>query len=230
MTLRRRSRYWNASPISPSRNVSTRSRWSITVTLDPSAPNIEAYSTPITPPPTTTIERGTRVSSFSSPSESMIVRSSNSTEAGRAGRVPTAITIRDARMGSSVPSILTVWSSVNVASPGSSPTWLRRNCSRVIAVSAATTAPARSSSCWIAWRSVSSTRVGSRTSSGRVASCSSTAWRRVLDGIVPVWIETPPSRLRRSATATRLPSLAAWMAARCPEGPDPMTRRSSSTD
>ena len=34
----------------------------------------------------------------------------------------------------------TVWSSSKDASPGSSPTWLRRNCSRVIAVSAATTA------------------------------------------------------------------------------------------
>ena len=34
----------------------------------------------------------------------------------------------------------TVWSSLKRASPGSSPTWLRRNCSRVIAVSAATTA------------------------------------------------------------------------------------------
>src|SRR6478736_7535605 len=47
--------------------------------------------------------------------------------------------------------------------------------------------------------------------------------------MVPVWIETPPRRSRRSATATRLPSLAAWMAARCPPGPEPMTRRSSST-
>ena len=61
--------------------------------------------------------------------------------------------------------------------------------------------------------SVSSMRVGSSTSSGRSASWSSTASRSVLDGIVPVWMETPPRRSRRSATATRLPSLAAWMAA-----------------
>ena len=127
------------------------------MTLEPSAPNIDAYSTPITPAPTTVIVRGTRLSSFSRPSESMIVRSSNSTDAGRAGRVPTAITIRFARTGSSEPSMRTVWSSSKAASPGSSPTWLRRNCSRVIAVSAATTAAARSSSCWIAWRSDSST-------------------------------------------------------------------------
>ncbi len=94
VTLRRRSRYWKASPISESRNESTRSRWSTTVTFAPSAPNIDAYSTPITPAPTIVIVRGTRLSSLSSPSESMIVRSSNATESGRAGRVPAAITIR----------------------------------------------------------------------------------------------------------------------------------------
>ena len=78
-------------------------------------------------------------------------------------------------------------------------------------------------------RSVSSIRVGSSTSSGRSASCSSTASRSVLDGIVPVWMDTPPRRSLRSATATRLPSFAAWMAAFWPEGPDPMTSMSSST-
>ena len=148
---------------------------------------------------------------------------------GRAGRVPTAITIRSARIGSSEPSIRTVWSSSKRASPGSQPTMLRRNCSRTTAVSAAITRAVRSISCWSTMRSVSSIRVGSRTSSGRSASCSRTASRSVLDGIVPVWMETPPRRSRRSATATRLPSLAAWMAAFCPEGPEPMTSRSSST-
>ena len=64
--------------------------------------------------------------------------------------MPIAITIRAARTGSSVSSIRTVLASTKRASPGSSPTRLRRNCSRVIAVSAATTAAARSSSCWIA--------------------------------------------------------------------------------
>src|SRR3954454_19882182 len=229
VTLLRRSRYWKASPISSSSQGRMRSRWSTTVTFAPSSPNIDAYSTPITPAPTTVIVRGTRLSSLSSPSESMIVRSSNCTESGRAGRVPTAITMFFARTCSSIPWMSTVCGSTNVASPGSRPTRLRRNCSRVIAVSAATTAPARSSSCWMASRSVSSTRVGSSTSSGRVASCSSTAWRSVLDGIVPVWIETPPRRSRRSATATWRPSLAAWIAARWPPGPDPITRRSSST-
>ena len=89
--------------------------------MDPSAPNIDAYSTPITPAPTTVIVRGTRLSSFSSPSESMIVRSSNSTDAGRAGRVPTAITIRSARIGSSEPSMRTVWSSSKDGVAGQQP-------------------------------------------------------------------------------------------------------------
>ena len=106
---------------------------------------------------------------------------------------------------------------------------LRRNWSRTTAVSAAITLAARSISCWSAMRSVSSIRVGSSTSSGRSASCSSTASRSVLEGIVPVWMDTPPRRSLRSATATRLPSFAAWMAAFWPEGPDPMTSMSSST-
>ncbi len=50
-----------------------------------------------------------------------------------------------------------------------------------------------------------------------------TASRSVFDGIVPVFVQTPPSVSRRSITATRRPSLAAWMAARWPPGPEPMT-------
>jgi hypothetical protein len=41
-----------------------------------------------------------------------------------------------------------------------------------------------------------------------------TASRSVLLGMVPVWAVTPPTISRRSMTAARLPSLAAWMAAR----------------
>ena len=213
VTFMRRSMYWNASPISWSRNGSTRSRLSTTVTFVPSTPNIDAYSMPITPAPTTVIVRGTWCSSLSRPSESMTVRSSNSTDAGRAGRVPLAMMIRRARIGSSLSSILIVFASSNRAWPGSRPTRLRRNCSRTTAVSAATTRAVRSISCSSTACSDSSTRVGSSTSSGRWASTSSTASRSVLEGIVPVWIETPPRRSRRSATATRLPSLEAWIAA-----------------
>ena len=45
---------------------------------------MQAYSTPITPPPTTIIVLG-RCSSFSSPSDAKTVLSSNGTLAGRAG-------------------------------------------------------------------------------------------------------------------------------------------------
>ncbi len=55
-----------------------------------------------------------------------------------------------------------------------------------------------------------------------------TASRSVLDGIVPVFAQTPPTMLRRSITATRLPSFAAWIAAFWPAGPEPITSRSYS--
>src|SRR5579863_3867367 len=48
----------------------------------------------------------------------------------------------------------------------------------------------------------------------------------VLLGIVPVLTQAPPTTSRTSITATRLPDFAPWMAARCPAGPEPMTRRS----
>jgi hypothetical protein len=47
-----------------------------------------------------------------------------------------------------------------------------------------------------------------------------------LEGIVPVATHTPPTAGARSITATRFPSLAAWMAARWPPGPDPIAIRS----
>ena len=68
-----RSRRWNfsASTISESQNSSIWSRRSTTVTRVPSAANIDAYSTPITPAPTTTIDAGT-ASRPRMPSESTI--------------------------------------------------------------------------------------------------------------------------------------------------------------
>src|SRR6516164_10151240 len=44
--------------------------------------------------------------------------------------------------------------------------------------------------------------------------------------MVPVLMQTPPTTLCFSTTATRFPALAAWIAARCPPGPEPMTTRS----
>ena len=95
VTARSRRWYFSASTTSTSQNSSIRSRCSTTVTLVPRAANMDAYSMPITPAPATTIDRGT-FSRWTIPSESMTVRSSNSTLAGRAGRVPVAITILSA--------------------------------------------------------------------------------------------------------------------------------------
>src|SRR5215469_3984813 len=53
-----------------------------------------------------------------------------------------------------------------------------------------------------------------------------TASRIVLDGIVPVLTQTPPTTERDSTTATRFFIFEAATAARCPEGPEPMTTRS----
>ena len=55
-----------------------------------------------------------------------------------------------------------------------------------------------------------------------------TASRRVFDGIVPELMHTPPTICCCSTTATRRRSLAAWMAAFCPAGPEPITSRSKS--
>ena len=88
-----RSRRWkrSASTISGSQKSSIVSRFSTTVTLVPSAANIEAYSMPMTPAPTTTIEVGMFFRSRM-PSESSTRFSSNSIPAGRAGLVPVAMT------------------------------------------------------------------------------------------------------------------------------------------
>src|SRR6266852_3329674 len=48
----------------------------------------------------------------------------------------------------------------------------------------------------------------------------------VLLGIVPVLMHAPPTMVCFSTTATRFPDFAAWMAARCPPGPEPITTRS----
>src|SRR5580692_1103552 len=48
----------------------------------------------------------------------------------------------------------------------------------------------------------------------------------VLEGMVPVLTQTPPTTDRASITATRFFILEAATAARCPEGPEPITVRS----
>src|SRR5216684_1311813 len=51
----------------------------------------------------------------------------------------------------------------------------------------------------------------------------STASRMVLLGMVPVLMAAPPITSIFSTSAARLPNLAAWIAARWPAGPDPIT-------
>ncbi len=119
VTARSRSWYLSASTISRSQNSSIRGRCSTTVTLVPRAANIDAYSMPITPAPTTTIERGMCLRSRIW-SESTMVAPSNSTVAGRAGRVPTAMTILSALatfLSPPASSIWTVCESMNDAVP-----------------------------------------------------------------------------------------------------------------
>src|SRR5580658_2256073 len=48
----------------------------------------------------------------------------------------------------------------------------------------------------------------------------------VLEGIVPVLMQTPPTTARDSITATRFFIFEAATAARWPEGPEPITARS----
>src|SRR5437667_10705920 len=48
----------------------------------------------------------------------------------------------------------------------------------------------------------------------------------VLLGMVPVLMQQPPRDAIFSISATRFPSFAPWMAARCPAGPEPITIRS----
>src|SRR5882724_4618568 len=54
----------------------------------------------------------------------------------------------------------------------------------------------------------------------------STVSRIVLLGIVPVLLHTPPTAAPFSMITTRLPDFAAWMAALCPPGPEPITIKS----
>ena len=98
VTLRFRIWWMSSSTISRSAKSRIRSRRSTTVTSIPSAAKIEAYSIPMTPPPTTVIARGSR---FRRMMSSLVIATSPSTTApgGVTARVPTATTILSARTG-----------------------------------------------------------------------------------------------------------------------------------
>ena len=135
-----RSRRWNFSDsaTSGSHISSIAGRLSMTVTRVPSAANIDAYSIPMIPAPTTTIEFGT-FSSASTPSESRTVLPSNCTVFGRCGLLPVAMTTKRAlnwvrRMPSSSRTP-TVCSSRNEPVPLRMSTWLRSSCARITSCS-----------------------------------------------------------------------------------------------
>ena len=141
------SRRWNFSDstTSGSQKSSIDGRFSTTVTRVPSAANIDAYSMPITPAPTTTMEFGT-CSSRRTLSESSTRASSNSTCDGRAGLVPVARTIFSAVTvlwsPRAVPCTLTVCGSSKCAVPPRISMWLRSSWCRMTSTSRPTT-------CWV---------------------------------------------------------------------------------
>ena len=141
VTARSRRWYFSASTTSRSQKSSILSRRSTTVTFVPSVANIEAYSIPITPAPTTTIDRGTR-SRWMIPSESMIVLSSKSTLDGLAGIVPVAMTILSAltlRVRAPPSATSTSLGPMNWAVPGMMVTRLRTSWLRTVSFSRVTT-------------------------------------------------------------------------------------------
>ena len=148
VTLRLRIWCSSSSTISRSRNSSGRSRRSMSVTATPSAANIDAYSTPITPAPTTARLRG---SFFIRMTSSLVMTTSPSagTPGGAAGRVPTAMRMRARahRPGCPSPTICRRCGSTNEASPWSRVTSLRCSWSSMTARSRATTSSTRDSSC-----------------------------------------------------------------------------------
>ena len=115
---------------------------STSVTSTPRAAKIEAYSTPMTPAPTTVRVRG-RVLRDRISSEVMIVSLSDGTPSGTAASVPVAITMRSAFTAtvSRAPRISRVCGSTKRASPWVSVMPLRRIWSRITSVS-------RLMTCW----------------------------------------------------------------------------------
>ncbi len=149
----------SASTISESQNSRNRSRASTTVTRVPSAANIEAYSMPITPAPTTTIVCGT-ASRFSTPSESTTRLPSNAISGGRAGRVPTPMTIFSAvtfcpDSSFSLTRTSSVCGSTKRAVPLISRTRLRASWLRITSVSRPITYWVRASRSWTVMSSLS---------------------------------------------------------------------------
>ncbi len=228
ITFRSRSSCMNSSTVSWSMNEMGRSCASTSVTCVPRRANIDAYSTPITPPPTTTSARG-RVRSDTMSSLVKISDPSVVHPGGTRARVPVAMRTWSAVMRRSPerPSTSSVCASTKLAEPLISVTSLRRSWSRITRPSSDITCSTRRSSISIVGRtgSIPAISIACIAASPRTLI---TASRNVFEGIVPRCSDTPPTPRRRSMRPTRRPSFAACTAARWPDGPLPITRRSYS--
>ncbi len=153
---------------------------------------------------------------------SLVIATSPSITApgGVIARVPTATTIVAARTEREPASDRTssVCGSWNCASPRITAMSFRRSWLSRTSISRRTTSLTRARSC---------SAVGRAPDAGPVVTAH-TASRKVLLGIVPVSTQTPPTCRFFSMMATRLPSFAAWTAARWPAGPLPIAIRSNS--
>ncbi len=219
-----RKRASRRSRSSSSRKPSSLELDSSSVTLTPRQAKIEAYSEPITPPPTTVSVSGMR-SSSRIVSESTTSGSSKGMPSGRRGRLPVAIRILSA-LTLRCPSSSSVCASTKLALPCTISTFTLRRRSVTSSISFWITRFLRASS--------SATVICSRLSPRSTPSsprwlkperCSAVS-RSVFEGSVPVLMPAPPMSFRRSISATFFPRRPASTAAMAPAGPEPMTARS----
>ena len=164
---------------------------------------------PMTPAPTTASVRGSCFS-FTTSSVFRMTSPSARIPGGWAGWVPTAIRMCSALICRQAPSerIIREWGSTNEASPDRSVTSLRRSWFSTTSISRVITMSTPEKSCWQVGRA-SSLAHGSRSPLPARPENVTTASRRVLLGMVPVSMQTPPTARRFSTTAARWPSLAA---------------------
>ncbi len=185
---------------------------------------------PITPAPSTIIDRGIR-GRRRMLALSKTVSASKSTSAGWFGLDPVAMTITPPRSSQRFAvrprSTATVCGSTKRPCPRSSSTPYFRSARWISSSSRWTTIRSRCMKSPMVISPSTSQRMAS--SLARVTPCTNSALSRsVLLGMAPQFTPVPPTSVKRSTSAVRLPARAAWMAARSPAGPPPITITSNS--
>ena len=219
---------WNCFTTSPSMPPRMASRYSTTVTLEPSRAQTEPSSSPITPPPTTTRWPGA-LSNESAPVDDTITFSSMSTLTPGMPETsePVAMTMFFASTSSTLPSspvTETLPPESTLPAPFSQSILFFLNRKATPLTFDATVA----SLCAIIFLRLS-LGVTSTPSSSKPWPASaniSEAWSRAFDGMQPMLRQVPPSVAFFSTTAVFRPSCAALMAQTYPPGPDPITTTS----